>query len=476
MLTRRRFSSCALAPLAAPLTPARKRALKRFSEIAASLYAWDLRDEGVAPICDTLAETSAVNSVYLVALMHHEKRPLTDFYYPHNPRRKTYFPEDSRAFWRPRMERYRDSQIKPLTSEREDLKGTDWLEMLVSEGRKRGWKTGAEISHTVLDKERARQEHVDAVQRDIYGNPFSQIVCPNSPKARAYLAALFTDLAANYDLDFVQTCLVPFAQRRLETAVGEGDPHAPGTFEYRVWGGGVPDSQAEILLRTVQGGCFCDSCHAEARRAGFDLAAARRALQPVADMLDHPGLAEAHRLALLRASNTTPAGMLLRHPELFEWLRFRRDSLTRLFAEVHQAVRAVKPKIDLRLNAYIYDNWELSGVDFAALKPYLGSVRSSNYDEQSGNPARMEHKRRFLLSVREAIGDEMHFVSAIGVRPKATPELVRKGVVISSECGADGLSLGHYDGAPLRNLEAIRQGLADADATAWRAGGRGRAC
>ena len=68
--------------------------------------------------------------------------------------------------------------------------------------------------------------------------------------------------------------------------------------------------------------------------------------------------------------------------------------------------------------------------------------------------------------MRAAVGDDMHFLSAIGIRPKATPELVRKGVVISSECGADGLSLGHYDGAPLRNLEAIRQGMADADVTA----------
>jgi hypothetical protein len=29
-------------------------------------------------------------------------------------------------------------------------------------------------------------------------------------------------------------------------------------------------------------------------------------------------------------------------------------------------------------------------------------------------------------------------------------------VVISSEWGADGPSLGHYDGAPLKNLEVIR--------------------
>jgi len=86
---------------------------------------------------------------------------------------------------------------------------------------------------------------------------------------------------------------------------------------------------------------------------------------------------------------------------------------------------------------------------------------SSNYDEQSGAAAQLERKRKFLLAVRAMAGDDIHFLSAIGIRPKATPELIRKGVVISSQCGADGLSLGHYDGAPLANLEAIRQGMAD---------------
>ena len=90
---------------------------------------------------------------------------------------------------------------------------------------------------------------------------------------------------------------------------------------------------------------------------------------------------------------------------------------------------------------------------------------SSNYDEQSGAAAQLERKRKFLLAVRAMAGDDIHFLSAIGIRPKATPELIRKGVVISSQCGADGLSLGHYDGAPLANLEAIRLGMADADVT-----------
>ena len=67
----------------------------------------------------------------------------------------------------------------------------------------------------VDDLERARGECSYAVQRDIYGNPLAQLICPNQPDARGYLIGLFTDLVTNYDLDFVQTCLVPFASGRL---------------------------------------------------------------------------------------------------------------------------------------------------------------------------------------------------------------------------------------------------------------------
>lgn len=454
-LSRRTLSSGLLAPFglaaqprpAAPAeSPARRRARKVFKEIAASLYAWDLLDEGCEPIMETLRETAQVNSLYLVALMHHEKRPLTDFYYPHNPVRKTYFPEDSRVYWQPHAASYRDSKIKPLTSDRDELKKTDWLELLVKAARKAGWKTGAEISHTVLDKERAAEQWVSVVQRDIRGAPLGQLICPNNPDAIAYLLALFTDVVRHYDVDFVQTCLRPF------------EPGGRGGARAR------PPSPMEMVLETVLGSCFCDSCVSAARNDGFDLRAARRAMLPLADaMTDRGNLAGAHALALLRASNTSATALVVQHPEIFDLIKFRCASMTRLFERVHKAVTAIKPKIDLRLNAYIYDYWELSGIDFAALRPHLGSIRSSNYDEQSGSMERMEHKRQFLLAVRAAAGDDIHFLSSIGIRPRATPELIRRGVLISSECGADGLSLGHYDGAPLRNLEAIGEGLREAD-------------
>ena len=109
-ITRRALSAGFLLPpgLAAQVnasqrsdTPARRRATKSFKEVAASLYAWDLVDQECGQIMETLKETAQANSLYLVALMHHEKRPLTDFYFPHNSTRKTYFPEDSRVYWQP---------------------------------------------------------------------------------------------------------------------------------------------------------------------------------------------------------------------------------------------------------------------------------------------------------------------------------------------------------------------------------------
>jgi hypothetical protein len=57
----------------------------------------------------------------------------------------------------------------------------------------------------------------------------------------------------------------------------------------------------------------------------------------------------------------------------------------------------------------------------------------------------------------------MPFLSAIGIRPKATPEIIRQGVVVSAECGVDGLTMGHYDGASFKNLRAIKEGMELAD-------------
>ena len=404
-----------------------------FSEISGSLYAWDLADEGIERILDNLQEMTDCNSVYLISLMHHEKRPLTDYFYPHNPVRKTYFPEDSRAYFHPDPSFY--GRIKPLTSERDFLKDNDWLKILIESARKRGMKTGAELSHTLIDDQRAATQFSDCIQKDIYGNRLGKLLCFNNPDSKEYVVGLFSDIATNYDVDYIQTCLIPFNS-------GRGSSH-----------------DAMRVLGTTLGGCFCDSCKRTAIEQGIDFDHIKSVLLSVADGIARPTLEQSHENALLLASNTSDVAVLMEVPELFQWLLFRRDSLTKFFKAIHSAIHTIKPDIDLRLNAYISSNQELSGLDLKSLKPCLDSIRSSDYSEQSGNMAQLEFKRRWLLSVRRAIGDEMPFLSAIGVRPKATPEIIRQGVVVSAQCGADGITMGHYDGASFSNLRAIKEGL-----------------
>ena len=427
-----------------------------FKEVVASLYAWDLLDEGVDQALDTLQRETGTNSTYLVALMHDEKRPLTDFYYPHNARRKVYWTEDSRAYWRPRPEAYAESRIKPRLSDRDELTERDWLQDLVDASRTRGMTVGAELSHTWIDKERTRGELLDCVQRDIFGRPFDGQICFNNPDVRAYAKALYSDLAVHYDIDYVMTCVRGF------NPGNEGVP--PPSDD--------PDPELRRLVGVALGGCFCGHCQAAAERRGIDWQALTSRLRWIADGYDRFQHRQAFDLQLLFHSSANATSLLLEVPELQAFLRLRTESLTEFFTDVRQAVKSAAPRIDLRLNHYARQP-ELMGLDLRSVAGQLDSIRSSDYSEQSGDPARMAWKRRYLHNIRRTVGLDMYVLSAVSPRPRATPELVEEGVRISAECGADALTIGHYDGSWLHCLRAVKSGLAKAgieikpDAPIW---------
>ena len=414
-----------------------------WKEVVASLYAWDLLDEGLEPILDVLQAETQTNSTYLVALMHDEKRPLTDFYYPHNPRRKVYWTEDSRAYWTPRPEAYAESRIKPRTTDNPELAGRDWLQELIDGSRRRGMSVGAELSHTWIDKERTRDVLADVVQVDLDGHRFDQQICFNHPDVRAYGRALYVDLVSHYDIDFVQTCVRGFNPGRLQ----------PWTAS--------DNAELQRLTGVTLGGCFCEHCRAAAEGQGLDWGAMVSRLRWIAEGYDRYNHRQAFDLNLLWNSTHTSTALLTEIPELYAFLRFRADSITDFFREIYDAVHAAKPGIDVRLNHYAAYP-ELMGLDLKGVCSFMDSVRSSDYAEQSGDPARMEWKRGYLHAIRRAIGPDKYFLSAISPRPKATPELVKQGILISAQCGADGLTIGHYDGAWMDCLRAIGEGLREA--------------
>ena len=403
--TRREFLQLAgTAMTAAALWPARLRAeaARRPFEVSASLYAWELHDEGVERVLDNLQEMSAVNSVYLIGVMHPERRPFRDGVFPHNPVRQTWMAEDARCYWHPDLPRY--GRIKPRLSDNAWLNETDWLRVLVDAAKKRGLRTGLEFSHALVDKQRAEGEFADLAQRNIHGEithvrDWLRPLCPNHPETPAYALAMSTDVVANYGVDYVQSCVVTF---------DDGGPE--------------------------RSGCFCARCHEAAHAMGLDLGKIKSAL-----------------LANPKAE-----------PVLTEWQDFRYASTAQFYRKLHLGLHALKPGVDLRYNLHMTGRNPLAwGIKLPAMQPYLDSLRVMDYTEQEGDLALMEGKRRWLTSLRGELGRDFPIVSALGVRLKATPELVREGVKIAVETAMDGITLGHYDGATFPILRAVREGLVD---------------
>ena len=126
-----------------------------------------------------------------------------------------------------------------------------------------GSRVGVENSHAMVDRERAEGEFADCVERDIRGeithvrsSGFGRSA-RNHPDVREYAGALYSDLVANYGLDYAVSAIVSFEQEEAPAAVA----------------------------------CFCDSCRRAARGLGFDLATPPRALlddprsEPAADRM-----------------------------------------------------------------------------------------------------------------------------------------------------------------------------------------------
>jgi hypothetical protein len=374
-------------------------------EVEAALYAWDLHDEGVEQVLDNVQKMAAVNSVYIIGLMHPERRPETSATYPHNPVRPFWLAEDARANWHFDPKRY--GRIKPRPSEFAWLADTDWTRVFVDAARKRGLRVGFEFSHSLVDKQRVEGEFADLANHNILGEithvrDWLRPVCPNQPDVREYAVAAFSEVVEKYGVDWVESAIV-----LMDEAVG-GSP-ARG------------------------GGCFCAACKKAAPGFGVDL--------------------EKIQAALLK----DPASQ----PELGQWQQFRYDSVVAFYKMLHAAVHKAKPGTVLRYNMHAKNPRDF-GVDIVQLKPHLDALRIQDYSEQTGQAAAMNGKRSWLTEERENMGPEFNVVSGVAVRSRATPELIRQGVKIAVETKMNGIMLGFYDGADFPNLRAVRTGLADA--------------
>jgi len=372
-----------------------KSPTKPVFEVDASCYAWQVHDETITQILDNVTSMAGVNAIYLVALMHKEHRPFVADKFPLDPVRSGWDAEDSRIYWKPDLSLY--GKIKPMLSDTAWLRSIDWLKLVIDSAHARGLKAGAEISHTPLPAS-ILKNHPEYQQRDING-ALKGGICPNNPDVIEYLLAIFSDIAKNYDVDWIQTCMYLFGTNT----------------------------------------CYCDNCQKEAKSNGFDLSAAIPILK--ANPNAQPQL---NNWISFRRNSTTKVYRLIseRIHHFKPGCDFRINDVRVMFEN----------PVD-----------SLYGLYFQDLRNIINSCVIQSHTEQDGKENETFLSRKSWIDLNQSLlGPGFPLLSGVAVRLKATPSLIKAGIKVAVDKGVSGIAIKHYDGSAYSQLRAVRDGLSEA--------------
>lgn len=431
-------------------------------EVASSVYAWDAADEGLERIADRLQELCHINSLYLVGIMHHEKRPLTSLFYTHNDKRKFFVPENSHLYYRPDPANFKGLKAQPIMADFVRESGVDWLDAVTKEARKRGMKTGCELSHTIFDTRLTVERYPELLQRDVNDRPLTEfampMVCPNNPDVRAYFSAVFYDVVKNHDIDFLQTACLGFC---AGSTVGQ-PVRAPWYFKEWM---DTSHSRLEALLAVARGGCFCEHCEKKAKEKGYDWERIRRdvgKLYRVANATPYVFQEEVMENNLLLGSDLSETALLTDYPGLMDFINFRMECMTEMMEEVYTAAHRARSDVEFRFNCCI-KHPEFNGFSFPRIAPFVDSVRDSDYVEQYGDPVDFSVKTSSLLGMRRGIGFEKGLIASIPIRPNTSLNSIQTSLHVLKSMGIDGISLAHYDNARIEHMKAFGKFLEEED-------------
>lgn len=267
-----------------------------------SLYAypWDIAEIDETEFAG-FVNRIGLNSVTLAASYHAGK-----FVRPHGRNGRIFFPEDGRAFFGSRPERY--GAIRPLQSKL--VAEDDVLGRLV---RRKDLKV--EAWAVLLHNTPLGQENPDAVVQNAFGDRYWYSLCPANPDVADYAVALCADMADGY----------PLSGLVVET---------PGWMPYRH--GYHHEAMFIEPNPGLEGGlalCFCPHCMRAAAAEGIDLPSLRKRVASHVDLL-------------LGAQQETPAAVgagwflhdMATDTDLSALIRLRMATVTRLVERIRAAL------------------------------------------------------------------------------------------------------------------------------------------
>lgn len=383
-----------------------------------SLYAypWDIAELDEAWFAD-FVRGQGLNSVTLAATYHAGK-----FLRPHGCDGRVFFPEDGRAFFRARPERY--GEIRPLASQ---LVGED--DVLGRLARRAD--LAVEAWTVLLHNTPLGRLHPDAVACNVFGDRYWYSLCPANPAVADYATALCCDIADGY----------PVAGLVLET---------PGWLPYRhgyhheaMFMQQNPGLEAGLAL------CFCRHCMSGASGEGIDMPALR-------------GRVRSRLEALLAARQETPAavgaGWLLHDmttdAELGAFMRWRMARVTGLVERIRASLpQRVALHVIPSVQQPIGLSW-IEGSDVASLARVADGIEPCLY----GAP---EHAAAELAEIRMRAGPRARIRAVLRPGFPDHPQEAGFSATVRSltEAGLNDLAFYNFGHMRTANLEWIGRAL-----------------
>lgn len=152
-------------------------------------YPWDVKAEGYDHVVGTMA-ANGMTHVNLATAYHAGK-----FLLPHNPRSRTYFPEDGSIYFRPDLTRY--GRIRPRVNSLVRQR-SDPVSSLITANDRHGVGYVAWI--VLMHNSWLGLRYPDATVHTAFGDSVMHSLNPSHPDVREYVLALLGDLVSHHNV------------------------------------------------------------------------------------------------------------------------------------------------------------------------------------------------------------------------------------------------------------------------------------
>ncbi|MBA2288999.1 MAG: hypothetical protein H0V98_01290 [Chloroflexia bacterium] len=371
-------------------------------------YAWDLEAEGYDRVVGEFAD-NGVTHINLATAYHAGK-----FLLPHNPKHRTFFPEDGSIYFRPDLSRY--GRIRPRVNSLVTHTGDPVTRLLDIAGKHSvGYVAWVVLMHNSWLGAR----YPDATMHTAFGDPVTHSLSPAHPDVREYVLAMLGDLVSRHDVAAIE----------LESPSYMSYSHG---WHHEINGVALDDVQEELLSIS-----FSPFEVSAARDAGID---AMRARDAVADLLDrswNEGFA-----LIQNGQRHDGAEMLLTDPELVAYRNWQDDQVVSLATAIRDTVKDANPSTEIRHFAAL-DGGDAGAALLETSDAILAGYATSDQDAIT------------RVEAAKPLGKKVYGMLR-GLPPDTTePGQITSRIEAWRSAGVDGIDYYNYGFMPRRNLREI---------------------